>query len=77
MSVKKSEPKSIEELFEWLESIISSLESGDIPLDKSLTLFEEGMTLAETCRIQLNAAEQRVQELMKDKDGLTDEEGDS
>ena len=35
------------------------------------------MTLAETSRIQLNAAEQRVQELMKDKDGLTDEEGDS
>ena len=77
MSEKKAEPKSIEEIFERLESIISNLESGDIPLDKSLALFEQGMTLAETCRVQLNAAEQKVQELMKDKGGLVDEEDDS
>ena len=76
MSEKKAEPKSIEEIFERLESIISNLESGDIPLDKSLALFEQGMTLAETCRVQLNAAEQKVQELMKDKGGLVDEEDD-
>jgi len=75
MSVKKTEPKSIEEIFGRLESIISNLESGDIPLDKSLTLFEEGMTLAETCRAQLNAAEQKVQELMKEKSGFIEEEG--
>ena len=74
MSEKKAESKSIEEIFERLESIISNLESGDIPLDKSLTLFEEGMTLAETCRAQLNAAEQKVQELMKDKGGFIEEE---
>mgnify|MGYP001448384635 FL=1 len=77
MSEKKAEPKSIEEIFERLESIISNLESGDIPLDKSLALFEQGITLAETCRVQLNAAEQKVQELMKDKGGLVDEEDDS
>ena len=77
MSEKKAGPKSIEEIFERLESIISNLESGDIPLDKSLALFEQGITLAETCRVQLNAAEQKVQELMKDKGGLVDEEDDS
>ena len=77
MSEKKAEPKSIEEIFERLESIISNLESGDIPLDKSLALFERGMTLAESCRSHLNAAEQRVQELMKDKGGLIEEEGES
>ena len=77
MSEKKAEPKSIEEIFERLESIISNLKSGDIPLDKSLALFEQGITLAETCRVQLNAAEQKVQELMKDKGGLVDEEDDS
>ena len=75
MSEKKTEPKSIEEIFGRLESIISNLESGDIPLDKSLTLFEEGMTLAETCRAQLNAAEQKVQELIKEKSGFIEEEG--
>tara|TARA_B100000929_G_scaffold122636_1_gene97116 strand:- start:28 stop:264 length:237 start_codon:yes stop_codon:yes gene_type:complete len=74
MLKKKTDPKSIEEIFGRLESIISNLESGDIPLDKSLTLFEEGMTLAETCRAQLNAAEQKVQELMKDKGGFIEEE---
>ena len=77
MSKKKAEPKSIEEIFERLESIISNLESGDIPLDKSLALFEEGMTLEETCRAQLNAAEQKIQELVKDKGGLVDEQDDS
>ncbi|HJM47724.1 MAG TPA: exodeoxyribonuclease VII small subunit [Candidatus Marinimicrobia bacterium] len=74
MSEKKTDPKSIEEIFGRLESIISNLESGDIPLDKSLTLFEEGMTLAESCRAQLNAAEQKVQELMKDKGGFLEKE---
>jgi exodeoxyribonuclease VII small subunit len=72
--VKKTEPKSIEEIFGRLESIISNLESGDIPLDKSLILFEEGMTLTEICRAQLNAAEQKVQELMKDKGGFIKKE---
>ncbi len=74
MSEKKTDPKSIEEIFGRLESIISNLESGDIPLDKSLTLFEEGMTLAESCRAQLNAAEQKVQKLMKDKGGFLEKE---
>jgi exodeoxyribonuclease VII small subunit len=74
MSKKKTEPTSIEKIFERLESIISNLESGDTPLEKSLTLFEEGMTLAETCRAQLNVAEQKVQELIKDKVGLVDGE---
>ena len=64
MSKKKADPTSIEEIFERLENIISNLESGDIPLDKSLTLFEEGMTLAETCRAQVKTAEQKVQELI-------------
>ncbi len=77
MAKKKEEPKLIEDIFERLEIIISDLESGEISLEKSLTLFEEGMTLADSCRGQLNAAEQRVQELMKDKVGLIDEESES
>ena len=77
MAKKKEESKSIEDIFERLETIISNLESGEISLEKSLTLFEEGMTLAEACRVQLNSAEQRVKELMKDKEGLMDEESES
>ena len=76
MSEKKVKPKSIESIFERLESIISNLELGDIPLDKSLKLFEEGMTLTETCRAQLKTAEQKVHELLKDGGGLVNKEGD-
>ena len=69
MSKKKTEPKFIEEIFQRLENIISNLESGDIPLDKSLTLFEEGMTLIKSCQDQLKHAEQKVQELIKNSEG--------
>ena len=69
MSEKKAESISIEEIFERLESIISNLESGDIPLDKSLALFEEGMTLIKSCQDQLKHAEQKVQELIKNSEG--------
>lgn len=48
-----------------LEHIVHELESGDVPLDKSLTLFEEGMQLSATCRKQLEDAEGKVEILLK------------
>ncbi len=48
-----------------LEKIVHELESGDVPLDKSLTLFEEGMQLSATCRKQLEDAEGKVEILLK------------
>lgn len=47
-----------------LEEIVQGIEAGDIPLEKSLTLFEEGVRLSRECHVQLNRAEQKVQELM-------------
>ena len=52
-----------------LEEIVASLEGENESLEKSLTLFEEGVKLTETLRNHLDTAEQRIQVLMKDADG--------
>ncbi len=48
-----------------LEKIVKELETGATPLEKSLELFAEGMTLAEQCREQLEAAEGRIEMLVR------------
>ncbi len=48
-----------------LEAIVAELERAELPLDQSLTLFEEGMLLVEDCRKQLDAAEGKVEMLVK------------
>jgi exodeoxyribonuclease VII small subunit len=54
-----------EECLERLEKIVQELERGEVPLEKSLTLFEEGMQLSSTCRKQLEDAEGKVEILLK------------
>jgi exodeoxyribonuclease VII small subunit len=56
-----------------LEAIVKELESGDLPLQRSLELFEKGMTLSETCRKQLEEAETRVEILIRKGDKVTAE----
>jgi len=56
--------KSFEELFQRLEEIVQEMESEDLQLEKSLTLFEEGVKLSDHLRSQLTGAEQKVSELM-------------
>jgi exodeoxyribonuclease VII small subunit len=66
MSKESPTPKPhFEDSLERLEAIISELESGKAPLERSLELFEEGMKLAEVCRHQLDAAEQRIEMLVR------------
>jgi exodeoxyribonuclease VII small subunit len=57
--------ESFEGCLEQLEKIVKELENGDLPLEKSLELFEKGMELSEACRRQLSAAESRVEILLK------------
>ncbi|MBC8346340.1 MAG: exodeoxyribonuclease VII small subunit [Candidatus Marinimicrobia bacterium] len=52
-----------------LEEIVTSLEGENESLEKSLSLFEEGVNLTESLRSHLDSAEQRIQVLMKDTDG--------
>jgi exodeoxyribonuclease VII small subunit len=49
------------------------LEGGDLPLERSLELFERGMALSDSCRKQLEAAETRVEMLIRKEGKLTSE----
>lgn len=62
-----------EECLERLEKIVQELEKGEVPLEKSLTLFEEGMQLSATCRNQLEEAEGKVEILLKQNGKLQTE----
>ena len=54
-----------EDCLDRLEKIVQELERGEVPLEKSLTLFEEGMQLSGSCRKQLEEAEGKVEILLK------------
>ena len=65
MAEAPEKPESFEAALEQLERIVKELENGDLPLERSIELFEKGMELSETCRKQLSAAETRVEVLLK------------
>ena len=52
-----------------LEQIVEQLEAGDLPLERSLELFEQGVRLSRDCQKRLDEAERRVEILLKDEDG--------
>jgi exodeoxyribonuclease VII small subunit len=58
-------PLSFEEGLQQLESIVKEMESGELPLERALDLFERGMKLSEACRKQLEDAETRVEILTR------------
>jgi exodeoxyribonuclease VII small subunit len=60
--------ESFESCLEELEKVVKELEGGDLTLDRSLELFERGMSLSDSCRKQLEEAETRVDMLIR-KDG--------
>ena len=53
-----------------LEQIVDQLESGDLALESSLKVFEEGVALARRCAKYLEEAEKRIELLTKDESGL-------
>ncbi len=52
-----------------LERIVRRLEEGELPLEDSLRLFEDGVKLSRECQERLNQAERRIEILLKDEDG--------
>ena len=60
---------SFEKALARLEEIVKTLEKGDVPLEDSLSLFEEGTMLIKKCGVTLDKAEQKVVKLMKGPDG--------
>lgn len=69
--MKNNEPKtrSFESSLEALEQIVHELEGGDLPLEKSLELFEQGIRLSRECQERLGQAERRIEVLLRDSQG--------
>ena len=61
--------KDFESALQLLEDIVARLEAGDLPLDRALELFEEGVKLSRYCSSKLDEAERKVEILVKDADG--------
>jgi len=61
--------KKFEAALARLEEIVKELEQGDLPLEQSLKLFEEGIKLSRICNRRLEDAERRVEILLKDDAG--------
>ena len=59
-----------EDAVQRLEQIVDQLEAGDLPLEQSLKVFEEGVALARKCAKYLEEAEKRIELLTKDESGL-------
>ena len=60
---------SFEEQLTALETVVERLERGELSLDESVRLFEEGVKLSQACKIELEKAEGRVQVLVEGKGG--------
>ena len=71
---KSDKELNIELSLERLEIIVSKMESGEVSLEKSLVLFEEGMNLIRECQGDLEKAEQRIEHLIHDSGQLKDPE---
>lgn len=67
MPKTKDKEQGFEESLSSLEKIVAQLESGDLPLERALDLFEEGIVLARRCQAQLEDAEQKVEVLLRER----------
>ena len=64
-------PANFEAQLASLERIVRELERGDLPLERSLELFEQGVKLSRDCQERLNEAERRIEVLLRDGEGRT------
>ncbi|WP_339062489.1 exodeoxyribonuclease VII small subunit [Tepidibacillus marianensis] len=68
LSDEQIEALSFEQSLERLEEVVDQLESGHVPLEQAIDLFQEGMKLAKRCHIKLDNIEQKI-EVLLEKDG--------
>ena len=66
-----AQPQTFEASLESLERIVRELERGELPLEKSLELFEQGVRLSRECQERLGEAERRIEVLLQDNEGRT------
>jgi exodeoxyribonuclease VII small subunit len=70
-AVAATQAQSFEAQLASLERIVRELERGDLPLERSLELFEQGVRLSRECQERLNEAERRIEVLLRSGDGTT------
>jgi len=69
MENSKEQGRTFETSLEALEQIVRQLEDGDLSLEKSLELFEQGIRLSRECQERLSQAERRIEILLRDNQG--------
>lgn len=60
---------SFEDALRQLEEVVRKLESGDVPLDESIGLYERGDALRQHCQKRLDAAQARIEAIVADREG--------
>ncbi|MFC4808395.1 exodeoxyribonuclease VII small subunit [Paenibacillus sp. GCM10023250] len=68
--VAVQEELSFEAAMERLEDIVGMLESGDVPLETAIELFQEGMKLSQLCGSKLEQVERKIETLIESENGL-------
>ncbi len=66
---EKKDPRDFESAMKSLEEIVDRLEKGDLSLEESLALFEEGVGISRFCHSRLEEAERKVEILLKSEEG--------
>ncbi|WP_066662298.1 MULTISPECIES: exodeoxyribonuclease VII small subunit [unclassified Sphingomonas] len=61
---------SFEDALRELERIVGQLETGDVPLDQAITLYERGDALRRQCQARLDAAQARIEQVRADASGI-------
>lgn len=67
--MSNAKPVNLEKALADLEKLVEDLESGDLPLEKAMKKFEDGIKLTRSCQSALKDAEQKVQILIDSADG--------
>jgi exodeoxyribonuclease VII small subunit len=63
---KAKEEMTFEQAMEQLELIVSKLEEGDVPLEKAISLYQEGMKLSSVCDLKLKSVSTQLTEIMQE-----------
>jgi len=72
--MKKNKELSFEDSLKQLENIVEQLESGDIDLEKSVKLYEEGMILKKNCEDKLKKVEMQIKKIKLENNKITKED---
>ncbi len=68
--MSKEKDVSFEEAMESLEEIVEKLEEGDVPLEKALTYYQEGMKLSKLCHDELTNVQEKMTQIMNEQGEL-------